>query len=197
MSDVLLPNYFEHKLQKDPEATVPLAPCSFDAITQEFVINERRVHASDFDPQDLGTTNLEDSVKVTELFDHALFLPVSFAGVTLATPRLHDFPLKHPEVFKDIITIMTTVYQDLSEDAQSGFGAKLIQEGVCLHVPGTCACLGPDPSGKMIKGQFEYGFAEYGLHNADTRIQRVSLYAGLGHLAFLADGTPSRQGTLF
>jgi hypothetical protein len=56
-----------------------------------------------------------------------------------------------------------------------------------LHVQtlGNCACLGLAADGVMVRGLQE-GYGEYELHNADTTAQRVSLYAGLGHLAHMA-----------
>jgi hypothetical protein len=67
-----------------------------------------------------------------------------------------------------------------------GFNAHLQEnEGLRLQVFGNCACMGPEWPGDLIHG-VENEFAEYHLHNADTQAQRVSLYAGLGHLASLA-----------
>lgn len=219
MSDALqLPSYFEYLRQEDPEATAPLTPFSFDASTQEFVINGRRMDAAEFDPESIDLADDSDAIQVSELPNHSLYLPTTFGDV-VAGPALHRFTTAHPQFFRvainNTVAVMADVYESFLDEDQKlfedypeidiytsgghiGFNAGHREDDtIGLQVLGNCACLGPTGNGWLIEGRVEHGFAEYGLHNADSQTQRASLYAGIGHLAFLADGTPPRQGTLF
>jgi hypothetical protein len=54
---------------------------------------------------------------------------------------------------------------------------------------GNCACLGVAVDGTYLFGQDEWPLqvAEYKFHNTDFDAQQISLLAGLGHIAFLAE----------
>lgn len=69
-----------------------------------------------------------------------------------------------------------------------GPSAGLLRPGhVVLHTEGNCACLGVFPDGDFIREEdFDSGYAEYGFHNVYNSNQRISLLAGIGHMATLS-----------
>ena len=67
--------------------------------------------------------------------------------------------------------------------AQRSFASlRRTQPGdVILHVAGNCACLGPDFTAHFCFP--DEGIMEYTFHNIDQHEQKLSLMAGLGHVA--------------
>lgn len=217
MSDVRLLGLFRHMAESRGDSTLPLTPFSFDASTNEFCINERRVYAPEFEPESIDTTDPDkDDIKISEALNSALYISTTFGGL-VAGPKLHSFiEVQDDSVFRGTIGVMAGVYESrmtLKEDyvkfadnqdlnifepmAHIGFLAIGSEEfGARLQVPGNCACMGPELSGAYFEGRIEEGFAEYGLHNVDRWQQKAALYAGLGHLAYLANSAPPRQGVL-
>lgn len=55
-----------------------------------------------------------------------------------------------------------------------------------LTVLGNCACMYASVSGFIGEHDWDSKFTNYELHNVDTPVQRVSILAGLGHLAHRA-----------
>lgn len=73
-------------------------------------------------------------------------------------------------------------------DRLFGFDAGFLRPGhLTLSTIGSCACLGVSVDGHLVDyHEWDSGFAEYEFHNIDFDAQRVSLLAGIGHLATLA-----------
>lgn len=211
-----IPHYFEYLKEKGDRSRV--YPFAYDQSVQGFVIAKRTVALEDFDPHTFNFHELGldgEEVDFDDLSEQALVIP-SF-GALIAGPRLHEWAKRHPREVAAARQVMREAFRSLTADDELladmldeegssddpvghlGFAASLRGEaaGVHLQVLGNCACMGPDPHGNYIEGQFEEGFAEYGLHNADSQAQRASLYAGLGHLAWLTDARQPGQGRLF
>src|SRR3546814_10957233 len=122
-------------------------------------------------------------------------------------PKLHNWAKENPEKISSARAVMRQVMSqffesevELGEDeaGHMGFAANLRESGgIHLQVFGNCACMGPDPNGYLINNQFEYGFAEYGLHKIDSEAHHVSIYAVLVHLAALATGKKTLRNKLF
>lgn len=75
-----------------------------------------------------------------------------------------------------------------TNDSLWGFSAGFLRPGhLNLSTIGNCACLGVKVDGHIVDSdEWDTGFAEYEFHNTDYDFQRISLMAGLGHLARLA-----------
>lgn len=130
---------------------------------------------------------------------HLLIGPL---GDPVSTPRFHDWFEKNTneKVLLSTAQVIFDVFADTvgielherptTARGVSAFGAEAnaIRPGQPnLQTIGNCACTGPEIFGNMFAEEdWEYGFAEYGFHNIDRDEQRISLLAGLGHLAYLS-----------
>jgi hypothetical protein len=132
------------------------------------------------------TENIADLPVLLDVFAHPI-----------TTPKLFTW-LKEkggPKLFQETSDVMRDVFsklQDIQLEKRHhkkmspfGFSCEFIREGhVTLSVLGNCACLGTNPDGHTIDWyDWESGFAELEFHNIDMPEQRISLLAGLGHLA--------------
>lgn len=61
---------------------------------------------------------------------------------------------------------------------------------VFLQTIGNCACLSVESSGVFRERQWQEKVAGLSFHNTDTLMQRASLLAGLGHLAYRMNNLP-------
>lgn len=209
-----IPRYFE-ECKADEDPSTELYPFLYDHSVKQFVISGITVALEDFDPYTFIRT--ASSLRGTGIdFDdmpkHALLMP-SF-GHVIAGPKLHEWiDANVVEAGGTARQVMFDAYKSLLENGDElldeveisknsvghmGFAAGLSEYGgIHLQVIGDCACMGASPYGYFIDDKFEEGFAEYDLHNADTQVQRASLYAGLGHIARLASGIQPAQAQLF
>ncbi len=145
-----------------------------------------------FNPDELG---LNDGIDIDEMSQHAALITIM--GDAIVGPGLHEWVEANPKALAVTYKVMYEAHVAFLDDpSQSptehttsyiGFASGLRKYGgIGLQVLGSCACMGPNPQSDYFDEQFENGFAEYDLHNADKQVQRTSLYAGLGHLARLA-----------
>ena len=121
-------------------------------------------------------------------------------GGPITTPKLFTWLAQEnmSGVFQETADIMREVYGLVQGEKLKGklhkkmdpygFSCGLIRNGhVTLSVLGSCACLGTNPYGNFVDGnEWETGFVEYEFHNIDAPVQRISLLAGIGHLALLS-----------
>lgn len=205
---MVLPSYFEHL--KEAGDSSGLQPFTYDASINSFLVSDKRVPAESFDPYVYNPYELgleEEGLGFEEISRHSLIIP-SF-GRVIATPKFHSFIKENPKAVGSAINVMKNAYSKLGDIPEGfadeevsyshlGFAAGFLENGdLRLQVLGNCACLGPTPHGNYLHDKYENNFAEYDLHNADTQAQRTSLYAGLGHMAFIADGLQPAQQALF
>lgn len=181
-------------------------PFYYDADTKMFVVGDRKVAVAEFDPFRLVAEKLEydddtDSLPFDELAEHPLMLP-GF-GAPLSGPKLLAWVKEHMgSLTPDIARVIAEAYQQFEPDvdietligagSHIEFHASVDEFGrPRFQTLGSCACLSVDVDSYILEpgGEIpgvEAGFAEYDLHNADTKAQRASLFAGLGHAARLA-----------
>lgn len=204
----VLPSYFEYRIDCGDDSD--LYSFMYDDSVQQFVVAGKTIAAEDFDPYTFNSYELKLNGNISPLdYDdmpnHAVLLPGH--GAIIAGPKLHEWAANNPGEVTRAAKMMHKLFTSLVEDPEEipsseggfmGFASSL-REGGGLHfqVFGNCACMGPDPCSGVINGQFEAGFVEYSLHNADSQVQRASLYAGIGHLARLARGLQPAQLELF
>lgn len=120
-------------------------------------------------------------------------------GNPITTPRFFRWLTTGNRVgiFHETSDVMRDVFEKLQGEKLKGklhermdpfgFSCSFIREGhMTLSVLGNCACLGTNPDGHFVDWrEWETGFAEYEFHNIDMPHQRISLLAGLGHLALI------------
>jgi hypothetical protein len=200
MAEKKLPEHFQFWQERGgiPDY-VDLLPFKYEYESSSFRVGSAAIDIHDFDPYTFNSYQLNirgEGIQLPEIFDHAVLLPNMGAPIT--TPVLYEWTHKNPNQLPGATAVMKEVFasflsnpdelplQDEDGFGFMGFNAHLQEnEGLRLQVFGNCACMGPEWPGDLIHG-VENEFAEYHLHNADTQAQRVSLYAGLGHLASLA-----------
>jgi len=192
-----LPYYYE--AGRESERGTGRFAFSYFAEDMEFEVGGQRIPASEFRAFTLrgfgeeGTELGHDELSETPLM-------IDNCWPLLAGPKLHNWSPDALSVVEDeIVPVMKELYVDLSDEKLAkelnfgdfsgslGFAAFTRENNsLGLQVLGNCACLGVCyPSGGVLSDdeQMKDGFAEYGLHNADTFTQVNSLYAGIGHLA--------------
>lgn len=204
-----VPGYFEY-LQEAGRGS-GLSSFVYDQTARQFLIDDQTVALKDFDPYNYNPYVLNgidyEGLPVTAMPETALLIP-SHGGLIVG-PNLHNWAQENIDSVLAATDVMHEAYTQFVEDSPDdissersvghfGFNAGLREDGgIHLQVLGDCACMGPDPHSHTIEGHFENGYAQYELHNADYPMQRASLYAGLGYLAFLAEGRDPAQATLF
>ncbi|NNN21649.1 MAG: hypothetical protein HKL80_06565 [Acidimicrobiales bacterium] len=193
-----IPSFFNYlKSEGDKSGLYPFAYVNED---KAFSIGDGKVALTDFDPYTFSSDELGlgDGIDIDEMPQQAAL--ISIMGGVIIGPKLHEWVEANPKVLADTYKVMYEAYvaflDDLSQvpaertTSHMGFASGLREYGgIGLQVLGNCACMGPNPQSYYIDGQFEHGFGEYDLHNADSQVQRASLYAGLGHLAQLTTST--------
>ncbi len=130
-------------------------------------------------------------------------------GVNMATtimgfvmyPRMYDWLHTHLDtaLMDDTVDVMKSVYVELRTDIPRahlqrdtgvfGFSAYRPSEKhphIGLSVLGHCACMNVSADGMIGQYEWDTKFASFRMHNIDTPEQRVSILAGLGHMAFRA-----------
>jgi hypothetical protein len=192
-----LPEYFQHHARNHPDKK-DLYNLRYDAPRSLFLIGSVEIAAEDYEPHGFnpyahGVQN--KGIDTKRMAQYPLLLP-GYYGRPIGGPRLHEYVASNPESVEAAVKVMIDLFSRLepqipAEDLKEGggfmgFNAYQNEDtSLRLQVFGNCACLGVSYPGVYLEG-VEKGFAEYDLHNADSQSQRASLYAGLGHLAFLA-----------
>lgn len=175
-----------------------LQPFLYDHESKSFLIgkDKQTLAVTDFDPYTYNDYGREEQAirEIEELTQHPALLQI--VSGPIVTPRLHGWVQEAQNEFAEqTVRLMHDVYSMFYEEPipfETGGGFMSFEAGVRqdgaigLQVLGNCACFGPKYSTGMFEEGVEHGFAEYELHNADSQAQRISLYAGLGHLAKLA-----------
>lgn len=198
-----LPRLFTSWAQHHEELLSGLLLFNFHFDEGYFVAAGKEIATTDFDPFLFNSHKLEiadEGVKsLDELAEHALL--ITYDGRLIGGSRLHDWARQHTsELVEELPKLMHQTFLAAFDDPASipflrdegghrGFraGARQDNGGVSLQVFGECACLNPSQSGYFTGFEgVEKGFAEYELHNTELLAQRISLYAGLGHLAKMA-----------
>lgn len=118
-------------------------------------------------------------------------------GSPLATPIFNSWLREHFDSSQSADThrVMLEVFEEVhgmkvgainnKPDRLFGFSAAQTRPGhLELSVLGNCACLGVCVDGHVVDyHEWDTGYAQYEFHNIDFDAQRVSLLAGIGHLA--------------
>lgn len=201
MTERGLPSYFETKRNKWDEAVSGLLPFQYDADNREFQIGETSIELAEFDPYKFTPDVDEDdagNIPIDQMHEHPLMISV-MSGV-IGGPKLHEWATANSQVLaKEATEVMHQAFVSLIDEEFAsevknetagfmGFDAGVRENGgVVLQVFGNCACLGVSQDGLFVYDGMENGYGQYELHNADNQPQRASLYAGIGHLARLAE----------
>lgn len=129
-------------------------------------------------------------------------LHLDLFGNPFATPKFYNWLQRScgKSEFKGAREVMLDVFERLigdeivpaldldKDDRLFSFSAGFLRPGhLNLSTIGNCACLGVKVDGHIIDyEEWDTGFAEYEFHNIDFEEQRISLLAGIGHLARIA-----------
>lgn len=201
MSEVRLPSYFEHAKEWG-DKTSGVFPFAYDSEGKTFLVGESKISLEDFDPYvfspDADAADTHE-ISFDDITEHPLMIP-TISGV-IGGPKLHKWASENSEqMANEAFEVMHSAFVSLSRPEAlgdipkesdpagfMGFAAGVREEGaIVLQVFGNCACMGVSQNGLFIHEGMENGFGQYELHNADSQVQRASLYAGIGHLARLA-----------
>lgn len=140
--------------------------------------------------QSLGALRLNRTLIATPLFQKWL--------------QENSYREKKPEVEEIILDVFTSINHRASkQDLEKCKGASFMGFSMNMLRPeplhltfttmGNCACLGAEIDGRLGQRIWEFGYAQYGWHNIDYPAQRVSLLAGIGHIASLANKSVTRH----
>ena len=191
MAEYKLPEMFE-------EIDLDLHPMSFDVNVQAFTIGGNVI------PLDSPNLVLETySPSGVEAFKNEIINEPVHLGVfgnPLTTPKFSIWLQQNctKDDLESARRAMMTVFEILQDfrlgkiqdnpDSIFGFGIGFLRPGhLRLNTIGNCACLGVSVDGHTVSSdEWDTGFAEYEFHNIDMPAQRISLLAGLGHLALRA-----------
>lgn len=196
-----VPGLFRHRAEEGEPSG--LQPFSYDETSKVFLVGETVIDLVQFDTPTFPYIyeGDKDGIPVEEMLNYPAFIPVGTILVNIiGGPKLHNWIAANPDKVRDAHKVMVDAFSAFLDEplgesltredvhGSSGFRITAGQNGgLDLQVAGDCACSGPDLYSHHIRGQFENGFAEYDLHNADIQAQRASLYAGIGHLSRLAE----------
>lgn len=177
-----------------------LFPFEYRARDEVFTIADVEVALGDFDPCGFKPRKFglnRKGIDLKELPEHPALL-LEIGGIVLG-PKLHTLAEQNPDAIHDAADVMHAAYSNLVEQSggsiinintaarRKDFLVRLREDGgLILQVMGNAAGIAPNPQGFVVGSQLSIGFAEYAFNNADTQTQRASLYAGIGHLAWLA-----------
>lgn len=190
-----LPEDFEHFTDEE----LGYLDFSYDHSLGQFYIGGKNFSLSDSDIEDRLLFPEGEIVPKEKLKSHPVILD-NF-GHPATTPKLFSWitSIDEKPVFAEASAVMKDVYirisgerlsdEDIASRIHYDFGVGFIREGhMTLRVIGNCACLGTNPEGNFISGDdWDTGYTELELHNVDSAEQHISLFAGLGHLATLAN----------
>lgn len=207
-----LPQFFyrnrEYSDETFQEFGTGLVAFEYDIEYEHFKIGDRHVAQENFDPfkyiPELG--DKEKQLTPDEMPEHPLMLyPITGP---IGSPILHSWVRQNPEQVLEVRELIHKVFVSFYDNDEEielgeavgawGFESHVTEDGgVHLQTLGDCACMGLTPHSHVIEGRLENDFGQYDYHNTDSQAQRVSLLAGLGHIARLASGRPLDQRTLF
>ena len=173
------------------------APFSYDHTTKLFTSGD-----TTYTPPELplGFGDLAADHEVNEVPDTAL---VHGILRIVMLPKMYDWLQENAstELFTQASEIMHDVFTGLeprmlgkvaTHDPYSHWGfnvARLRPEHphIVLTTLGDCACFGVEIDGIFGEHTWDQKVAEFGYHNVDYNPQKVSLLAGIGHIAHLAN----------
>ena len=116
-------------------------------------------------------------------------------------PRMYDWLHNNLDtaLMDETTEVMIDAFADIRKDTDRkhlqpdtglfGFSMNRIRgehPHIVLSVLGRCACMGVSVNGMIGQSEWDTKFAAFDMHNIDTIEQRLSVLAGLGHLAFRA-----------
>ncbi len=188
----------------DPERITKLLgvantmPFEYDLHNRIFGIGQDRIALDEFGVGSALHTTQKSTAKPDE---DAPLLISGIMGAVYQMPKMYKWLIKQSksefEQTQELVTnAMVEAYIEISGDTDVpiirgdshwDFGLTLYRPGhPVFRVLGDCACYGVSPQGTLLgESAWEYGYAEYDLHNIDRPAQRTSLYAGAGALARL------------
>lgn len=172
---------------------------SYDHAFREFTLGERTldIYSAVENPRMLGLFNEDAIAKEEPMLTFAHMNPLSMPGMYRWINEKFT-----PEVSQQTTEVMMDVYSALSPNVPSDEIRRMVGRGsmgftadkypnhghLNLTVMGLCACLGVDQMSTLTSSQdWVAGYASYRGHNLDWPKQKVSIYAGLAHVAFLAE----------
>jgi hypothetical protein len=190
-----IPEFYQYRKEEGEKSH--LHPFSYRNDDSVFEIAGVEIPLADFDPYSFNPYLPEfgidpDGIEIDDIPNHPALIPTF--GNLLVGPKLHDWANQNTDQLLNVFKVMHKAYAAFYDDPSQISGEKGVGHmgfasgpredgGIHLQVMGDCACMGPNYNSFYIRNQFENGYAEYDLHNADFQFQRASLYAGLGHLA--------------
>lgn len=140
-----------------------------------------------------------DTTPLSDLPNHPVYY--GYYGLPLMTKKFSDWVRVHvseKEIFSTKMVIHEVAEQmtgiDLDHpptgpNIESIFGAEVFLQRaghLTFQTIGNCACMGIEVSSHLVPEQeFDSGYGEYGFHNVYEPSQKISLLAGLGHMATL------------
>lgn len=98
------------------------------------------------------------------------------------------------DVIEGAVQVLKPEMRDIPRVSKGAMGIDVAWSGegnFILRTLGNCACLGPEMYHTSYGENTPDFPQEYGLHNADSPWQRLSLYAGIGALAWFAQNSRS------
>lgn len=180
------------------EGDLEVARFAYDAASDGFLVNDQpfplAVVRDNFERFEKSILSNLQAAQITDLSS----LNLTFFNM-FATPKFFDWLTTSdgkqavsevPEVTHRVFNLVYEKQVRIrGKDLLHGFGSAFLREGhVTLSTIGSCACLGVAVDGHLVSYR-EWGskYAEYEFHNIDFPAQKISLLAGLGHLAHLSD----------
>lgn len=175
-------------------------PYTYDHASTTFVIGAKEIRLSDGRLINELQSPSGEPVSLEEMPRHPVH--IGLFGHPLTTPMLYSW--LQTSCSEKALTATKRVIQEVSEDIMSsqmsegvqfeggkgpyGISAGFLRPGhLRLQTIGSCACLGVSIDGYMVDyEEWDTGYAEYEFHNIDRDEQRISLLAGLGHIASLS-----------
>lgn len=143
------------------------------------------------DLSDRGTSDNVPDVALVHGVNYPIMLPKMYDRLSSnGTQELLDETCEVMfDVFDTLGTGLSIGSKNEGSYGHTGFGAGFLSDEhphPTLQVFGNCACLSVDMYGAFREDRWEEKVAEFTYHNIDLDAQRISLLAGLGHLAHRA-----------
>jgi hypothetical protein len=173
-------------------------PMSYDVDARAFTIGGKVVPLTS--PDLVLETHSPSGIEVVHNEIMEVPVHVGLFGNPFATPKFYRWLQEscRKDDLESARRVMMTVFEEVhgvqlgkiqdSPDNLFGFGVGFLRPGhLTLNTIGNCACLGVSVDGHIVSyREWDTGFAEYEFHNIDMPAQRISLLAGMGHLALRA-----------